>query len=339
MTFPPEPAEVEIGDVPFESDYFPSHVPPKHSTFFGVGTEASNRPVLEEREHYLTTVHGFDTGGFEASVRCVDAQKMYEAAMRPRGARKPVKERSETDMLRSARRSKTNVRRAVKQIGCTHLLTMTTRENENTPEALNEKLKKFARNYRRGTGDRFDYVAVPERHPSNPKHWHLHVAITGWLKLNLARQIWWSCCGGRGMGNLDVKHIKVPAHPSGAAQGPLVRAEKIARYISKYMSKDLIFAHRPDKKRYWRSEFKLPEARRMWLETRPPSDSCAVPEPGNLNAGSLSDAFTELRTRLGGFAVSRCSFFFFPDGTGFWFSYNPDASSGKYFGDEVAPPF
>jgi len=39
-------------------------------------------------------------------------------------------------------------------------------------------------------------------------------------------------------------------HPDAIPKGPLVKAEKIARYISKYMTKDLIFAHRQDKKRY-----------------------------------------------------------------------------------------
>jgi hypothetical protein len=39
-------------------------------------------------------------------------------------------------------------------------------------------------------------------------------------------------------------------HPDATPKGPLVKAEKIARYISKYMTKDLIFARRPDKKRY-----------------------------------------------------------------------------------------
>jgi len=64
------------------------------------------------------------------------------------------------------------------------------------------------------------------------------------------------------MGNVDVQHLKVGVHPDGTPKGPLVKAEKIARYISKYMTKDLIFAHRPDEKRYWRSEFDLPKARR-----------------------------------------------------------------------------
>jgi len=185
-------------------------------------------------------VHGFDAGGFEATVRVVDLQAMVDAGMRPRGPRKAVTERDERDMLRAVARSKKMVRHAVKQIGCDHLLTMTAREERNTPEDLNAKWKAWVRRYRFFTGEPFPYVAVPERHPSRPEHWHLHVAVRGgmygkhevngvWLKrLDLARRLWWQVCGGRGMGNLDIKPIKVGCHANGTPKGPLVKAERIA---------------------------------------------------------------------------------------------------------------
>jgi hypothetical protein len=103
-----------------------------------------------------------------------------------------------------------------------------------------------------------------------------------------------------------------------------VRAEKIARYISKYMSKDLIFAHRPDKKRYWRSEFDLPEARRYWLKTRPGSGD-----------ESLSLALREFLDQFG-LTGAALSMFAFPDGSGFWLNYNPHASA---FQSTHPPPF
>jgi hypothetical protein len=245
--------------------------------------------------------------------------------MRPRGLRKPVEERDERDMLRAVARARKTIRHAVKTIGATYLMTLTTRQEENSPDELARRWKKFVRAYRPFSGDDFLYVAVPERHPTNPKHWHLHVAVRGRIKVNVARPIWWTCCGGRGQGNIDVKHIKVGVHPAtGRERGPLVRSEKIARYISKYMSKDLLFAHRPDKKRYWRSEFDLPAARRYWLKTRPDHKS-----------GSVSLALREFLDRFGltGAAVS---LFVFPDGSGFWLSYNPDASD---FERIHPPPF
>ena len=272
-----------------------------------------NYPVLEEREHFLATVHGFTAGGFEASVRLVDLQALIDAQMRPRGRRKPVDQRDEVDMVSSVRRSKRALRRAVKEIGCDHLLTVTTREQRNSPEALARMWKAFVRRYRFFAKEEFPYVAVPERHPSNPDHWHLHVAVRGRLKLNIARQMWWYVCGGRGMGNIDVKFIRVGCdRQTGLQHGVLERSERIARYISKYMTKDLVFAHRPDKKRYWRSEFDMPEGRRYWMQTRP-------------GQRGVDDVLSEF---LGQFniALAKCSLFLFPDGSGFWLSYNPQAS-------------
>lgn len=280
-----------------------------------------NHPLYEAREHFLATVYGFDAGGFEATIRRVDAQTLLDAQLRPRGRRKPVEKRDERDILRAVARAKKTIRHAVKTIGASHLLTLTTREHENTPESLAVRWKRFVRAYRAVSKDRFPNVAVPERHSLNPKHWHLHVAVRGFVEVRIARRLWWACCGGRGMGNVDVKHIKVGVHGNGMPKGPLVKSEKIARYLSKYMSKDLIFAHRPDKKRYWRSEFDLPAPRRYWLEARP-------------GGGGLDAAFAEFLAR---FPVSRdaLSIWFFPDGSGFWCSYNPQAC----IEDTHPPPF
>jgi hypothetical protein len=313
-----------VDDIPFtDGCYRPPQVAPADRSP-GDAHVADNHPVFQDRDHFLLTVHGFDAGGFEATVRCVDVQAMLDAKLRLRGIRKPVEERDERDMLRAVARAKKTIRHAAKTIGATHLMTLTTRETENSPESLAEKWKRFARSYRAYTGEEFPYVAVPERHPKNPKHWHLHIAVRGFVKINIARHIWWRCCGGRGMGNIDVKHIKVGTHPDGTPKGPLAKAERIARYISKYITKDLIFSHRPDKKRYWRSEFDLPEARRYWLKARPGSGE-----------DSLNQALAEFMER---FRLTHhgLSFFVFPDGTGFWCSYNPDAS---IFATAQPPPF
>jgi hypothetical protein len=282
-----------------------------------------NYPVYADREHFIARVVGFDAGGFEAVIRCVDAQHMVEQSLRPRGARKPVEERSEVDQVRSAHRARTNLRQLVKQIGADHMLTLTTRQERNSPEELARMFKRFVRLYRSATSEDFAYVAVPERHPSNPNHWHLHVALLGRFKLKVGRAIWWNCCGGRGLGNVDIQYIKVPAGRDGIPKGPLVRAEKIAKYLSKYMSKDLLFAYRPDKKRYWRSEFNAPAARRYWLQARPGGEG-------------LQAALQEFCDR---FRVDffKCSFFLFPSGSGLWMSYNPDATDTRLPSTE--PPF
>lgn len=268
-----------------------------------------NYPVLEDQDHYLVTVHGFSGGGFEATVKSVNLQTLIDGRGVPRGARRPVDERSMTDVVRSVNRAKAMVRRLVREMGADHLLTLTTREDRNTPESLAAKWKAFVRRYRFFAGDAFDYVAVPERHPKNPDHWHLHVATRGFFKLKQARPLWWALCGGRGMGNIDVQHVSVGCDRNGIQRGLIERSCRIARYLSKYMTKDLVAVHRPDKKRYWRSEFDEPGTRRFWLLTRPHVDH-------------VSDALDEVMREFG---VSRdgCSFFVFPDGRGVWIDYNP----------------
>ncbi len=316
-----------IDDLPLPGESYAPAITSPSTWSPGDRERPHNHAILADRNHYLVTVHGFSVGGFEATVRTVDAQHMEDMKHLPRGARKPVEERKPTDMLRAVARAKKTVRLAVKEIGCDHLLTLTTREQENDPLKLARQWKDFVRKYRKYSDEEFLYVAVPERHPSNPKHWHLHIAIRGRLKLNIARQLWWDVCGGRGMGNVDIRYIKVGCDKTtGLPLGPLARSEKIARYVSKYMTKDLLFAHRPDKKRYWRSEFEMPKARRYWLETRP-----------DYSDGTLDLAFAELRARFGGFSVSKCSVFCFPDGSGFWLSYNPHSCALDTFAEP--PPF
>src|SRR5258706_16130552 len=86
-----------------------------------------NHGLFKEREHYLVTVHSFEAGGFEATVRHVDLQKMMDLAMLPRGIRKPPAERDPLGVLRAGNRAKKTLRHCVKTIGATHLLTLTTR--------------------------------------------------------------------------------------------------------------------------------------------------------------------------------------------------------------------
>ena len=150
--------------IPLPASYRPAQIPADERPS-SERQRPVNYPVYEERSHYLATVHGFDAGGFEAAVRCVDLQALADSRMRPRGARKPAEERDERDMLRAVTRAKKTVRHAVKQVRCDHLLTLTTRERENTPESLATKWKAFVRSYRRYANEEFPYVAAPERPP------------------------------------------------------------------------------------------------------------------------------------------------------------------------------
>ncbi len=261
---------------------------------------------------FRAKVQDFQPGGFEVVVSKIDIGHLSFLKSLPRHRGPRVTRRgTELSIEASCRRAKRQVRYLVKNIGADHLMTLTTRQDENTVAQLAEWWSKFVDLFEYATGDKLAYVCTSEPHPTNPKHFHLHVAVRGRVKLNLARQCWWNCCGGRGMGNVDVKYIKVPFEKAGRRSG------KIASYLSKYITKDLI--ERFNKKRYWASHCDLPAARKYWLRAR-----------------HIIDAIQEIRDLLGideGPGLGLMRGIFHPPGSDMvWFA--------RFAGDEVrAPPF
>ena len=60
--------------VPFSDEpYRPPEVP-RSQRLVGDQDRPANHPTYEERVHFLATVYGFDSGGFEGTVRTVDIQ-------------------------------------------------------------------------------------------------------------------------------------------------------------------------------------------------------------------------------------------------------------------------
>lgn len=233
-------------------------------------------PVYAEPMHYMASVQAFSRGGYEVVIRMVDAQKIAEqrCLVRDRGHRqpRPENERDSRDIARSQFRAKKKVRHTVKEICADRIVTLTTRESENTPEELLERWQRWLKLVERASGGRFHYVAVPEPHPTNPKHFHLHVAVAVFLNVDILRRCWWSVCGGRGMGNIHIKRLT-----SGAGHRRIYR---VASYISKYLTKDNVV--RFNKKRYWASRVDLPAVKRYWLKSR------TLP-------GALQEAFQRFR--------------------------------------------
>lgn len=219
-------------------------------------------PVYEEAMHYMASVQAFSRGGFEVVVRMQDAQKMAEQRFLAsgRGVRRPRPEgeQDRRNIQRAQWRAKKRVRHTVKEIGADRILTLTTRESENTPEELLDRWQRWLKLVERASKGRFHYVAVPEPHPTNPKHFHLHVAVAVFLNVEVLRRCWWAVCGGRGMGNVHIKRLK-----SGAGERSVYR---VASYISKYITKHNVV--RFNKKRYWASRVDLPTVRRYWLRSR-----------------------------------------------------------------------
>jgi len=115
----------------------------------------------------------------------------------------------------------------------------------------------------------FEYVCVPEPHPSNPEHLHLHAATRGRVSRAVLRRLWHIALeahegrrvnatlrGAAAPGNIDDQPIK--------GQDVIKRIRKIGRYISKYITKDLL--ERFNRRRYWPSKgISLEAAQTFWL--------------------------------------------------------------------------
>lgn len=227
-----------------------------------------NCPVFVEPEHFLLTVQPFTGGGYEATVKLVDAQKIAERRClfqeRRRRTRKEREEQDGRNVLRARKRAKKKVRHLCKEMGADRILTLTTREQSNTPEQMLDRWQRWLRLVERAAGGRFHYVGVLEPHPSNPAHLHMHVAVAVFLNVNVLRQCWWTVCGGRAMGNVHIKRLK--------AQGGIRRVYKVASYISKYITKETAVEF--NRKRYWASRVRLPDVRRYWLRARTLEAAC-----------------------------------------------------------------
>lgn len=177
---------------------------------------------------------------------------------------------SPESLERSERRAKTNCRKAIMELAPSSMVTFTTREVMPF-DALLAVWKSFQRLCHLAKCD-FEYVAVVERHPSNPEHLHLHVAYRGRLHYDTIRRLWHTALEARhgrrvyrvlrdseSPGNItDSKRVK--------ARDPLTRMRKIAKYVSKYVTKDMIYAF--NRKRYWPSKgISVKAAQTFWLKS------------------------------------------------------------------------
>lgn len=280
------------------------------------GRNITNHSFLKESHHLQLKIQAFKNGGYEGTVRWVDAQRIADLQNIPRriGQRVEPEERSQESLERSRIRAKQKVRHHAKNIAANRLMTLTKRETEKTgyasPDDWQRDWARFCRVYRKYfPALPFMFVAVLEQHKDG-KHLHLHIATYSKHKmpLEVMRRIWWDICGGRGLGNIDIKYIRQQGHHGTA---------RIAQYLSKYISKGFDSIERFNKKRYWVSDHDLPEARRMWLRSR-----------------TLDGAIKEVYDRAAGaidFGRDSGGFFIFPDKSGFWFAVYP--------GQGASPPF
>jgi len=278
--------------------------------------------VKDDRQNIILKIQPFAKGGYEATIRYLDLGKIGRAMDFEgiRGKRETPDEISVENQIKAAARAKKKMRHLVKNMMADHLVTFTRRELEGsdywTPEQWAKAWDKFRRLLTRYIGE-FPYVAILEKHKKG--NYHLHVAWCGRVNVGIVRKMWLAALGGgQGCGNIDAKKFKVPAGGD--------RAARIARYISKYVSKHFEADPRFNKKRYWASRQTLEEVRRYVL-----------------NADTIDSALQEVQGLLGFDFFKRLflengritaeDFFFFPDGGGVWWSHVPGLH------DTEPPPF
>lgn len=275
--------------------------------------------------HFVAKVQSFKVGGYELSVRSLELEKIGRAieGVRRIGKREKPDSIDLENVRKAAQRAKRRVRYLTKNMAASHLVTFTRRETEAggfwAAEEWVKAWDKLRRLIVKAKGE-FPYVAVLERHKKG--NYHLHVA---WaeapgqkVNLNLVRGCWWAVCGGRGQGNVDAQFIRVRAG--------LERADKVAKYISKYTSKHFEDDPRFNKKRYWASRQDLEPARRVVLRSFDLAG--AVAEVMGMHGLNMADYMRQ--TKRG---PVHDGFFPFPDGSGFWLTYIPDKHGGS------VPPF
>ena len=131
-------------------------------------------------------------------------------------------------LAEAERRARGKVRRYCAANRLNRLGTLTYRgEGEHDPVAVRADIARFFRGLRRGVGDAFPYLWVPELHKTG-HGWHVHFAVGRFVPRGLIEESW-------GQGFVHIKLIQgVPQ--GGGARG---EARLAARYLSKYLGKDL----------------------------------------------------------------------------------------------------
>jgi hypothetical protein len=165
-------------------------------------------------------------------------------------------EKDAANARRAARRAKTTMRRRVKSMGCSRLLTLTYKSNQTDEARCKQHVKEFVRRMRTVVPD-FAYVAGYETQKRGA--WHVHMAthalpvrlparngvmVKSW---NIVRSIWRSVIGEDG--NIDDSAGKLKKRS----------AAKIAAYLSKYLLK-AFEAGADYSKRWTASKHSMPSA-------------------------------------------------------------------------------
>lgn len=186
-------------------------------TFLVDHTESNSHTHSSGGSTWSVKIHDFGKQWIESSWGKVDPQP----GKRGFKGKSPNKEQNEK---RARARATGEIRRKCLSIGADHLVTLTYRDNVEDRERVLTDLERLRRMLSRG-GYSMPYVAVLECQKRGAIHPHL--AVRGFQDIRLLRRCWYKIVG-KAQGQVNVKGPRPGTSPV-----------KLARYLSKYISKDI----------------------------------------------------------------------------------------------------
>ena len=177
----------------------------------------SSPPSNADTAKWVTTVHDFGKQWVEVSW----GKSESKPGKRGRKGGSPNPERNQQ---RAWSRAKGVIRRKCLTIGADHLVTLTYRENVQDRTRVLEHMERFHRMLKRA-GTSLQYVTVLEYQKRGAIHFH--IAVKGFQDVRLLRRCWYKVVGN-GQGQVNVRGPRPGSSPV-----------KLARYLSKYIGKDL----------------------------------------------------------------------------------------------------
>lgn len=182
-------------------------------------------------DHTESNSHTQSSGGSTWSVKIHDFGKQWIESswgkVDPHSGKRGFKGKSankEQNEKRARARATGEIRRKCLSIGADHLVTLTYRDNVESRERVLTDLERLRRMLSRG-GYSMPYVAVLECQKRGAIHPHL--AVRGFQDIRLLRRCWYKIVG-KAQGQVNVKGPRPGTSPV-----------KLARYLSKYISKDI----------------------------------------------------------------------------------------------------
>ena len=207
---------------------------------------------------WVFTVRAFTDNGYEVSAR--STEEGHKKTNSRRLGEKPKKratdrsQMSEESIVSSLRRTKKQIRQQSRMMCANLMLTFTTRHAYVDVDQFKRVTSRFLAMVRKEHVD-FQYISVFERHNSNKTSskkkgsLHMHMVTAGYVPYNPLRELWKKAV------QLDLKNGDWEGASMQASEAKNRSPSTLARYISKYLTKDLDNEHfEPNKKRYWSSK-------------------------------------------------------------------------------------